>query len=131
MPIQNADIADILNRVANLLEIEDANRFRVRAYRSAARTVSSLSRAVADMVAEGSDLTELSGIGEDLAAKIAEILDTGELGQLEELEERHPKGLNEIVKIPGLGPKRVAALHRELGIKSRKELEAAFIFLRL
>ncbi len=125
MPIQNADVADIFDRVANLLEIEGANPFRVRSYRNAARTVSSLSRAVADMVAEGSDLTELSGIGRDLAGKIAEIVDTGGLEQLKELEERHPPGLNEILKIHGLGPKRVAALHRELGIASRKGLKAA------
>ena len=125
MPIQNADVADIFNRVANLLEIEEANPYRVRAYRNAARTVSSLGRPVAEMVAQNEDLSQLSGIGEDLAGKIAEIVETGTLEQLETIEERTPRKLNELMRIPGLGPKRVGTLHRELGITNQDELRAA------
>ena len=125
MPIQNADVADIFNRVANLLEIEEANPYRVRAYRNAARTVASLGRPVSEMVAQGEDLSELSGIGKDLAGKIAEIVETGTLEQLETIEERTPRELNELMRIPGLGPKRVGALHRELGITNQDELLAA------
>lgn len=125
MPIQNTDVADIFNRVANLLEIGEANRFRVRSYRNAARTLSSLSRSVSDMVAEEEDLTRLSGIGKDLAAKIVEIVDTGRLRQLEKLEKRRPAGLNDLMRIPGLGPKRVAALHRSLGVTGLEDLRAA------
>jgi len=125
MPIQNADVADIFNRTANLLEIEGANPFRVRAYRNAARTVSSLGRRVAEMVAEGEDLSRLSGIGEDLAGKIAEIVATGTLAQLEDIEGRTPRDLNDLMQVPGLGPKRVRALHRELGVTDRDDLRAA------
>jgi len=125
MPIQNADIAEIFSRVANLLEIEGANQFRVRAYRNAARTVGSLPRNAADMLDAEEDLSKLPGIGKDLAGKIAEIVKTGSLDQLEELEERTPAELNELMNISGLGPKRVSALYHELGVTSRKELKAA------
>ena len=125
MPIQNADIADIFTRVANMLEIEDANPFRVRAYRNAARTVSSLGRSVSEMVEDDQDLTELAGIGSDLAQKIREIVETGSLRQLEALEEQTPAGLNDLMGVSGLGPKRVAALYRELGVTSLKELKSA------
>lgn len=125
MPIQNADIAEIFSRVANLLEIEGANRFRVRAYRNAARTMGSLPRNAADLVEAEEDLSKLPGIGKDLAGKISEIVKTGSLNQLEELEKRTPAELNELMNISGLGPKRVSALYHELGVTSRKELKTA------
>lgn len=125
MPIQNADIADIFTQVANLLEIEGANPFRVRAYRNAARTVQSLPRNVADMVEAGEDLSKLPGIGKDLAEKIAEIVDTGRLKLLQELQGRTPAELNELMNISGLGPKRVAKLYHGLGVTNRSKLKAA------
>ena len=125
MPIHNTDIADIFNKVANLLDIEGANPFRVRAYRNAARTLSSLPRNVSDMIAENHDLTNLAGIGKDLAGKIKEIVETGSLSQLEEIESKTPAELNRLMKISGLGPKRVKALHRNLGISGLKELREA------
>jgi len=125
MPVQNADVAEIFERVANLLEIRDANPFRVRAYRSAARTVSSLARNIADMVENEADLTELSGIGEDLAAKIEEIVKTGTLEQLLELEKELPKELNELMRVEGLGPKKIHALYAELGIENLDQLQEA------
>ncbi len=125
MPIHNSDIEEIFNRVADLLEIEGANPFRVRAYRNAARTVGGLSSNVTDMVESSEDLTELSGIGEDLAAKITEIVKTGGLEQLEEIERRTPPGLAELLQISGLGPKRVQTLRKELDITSLEELERA------
>jgi len=73
MPVHNSEIADILGRLATLLEIEGANPFRVRAYQNAARTLDGLAREVVDLLAEGEDLSELPGIGKDLAAKIEEI----------------------------------------------------------
>lgn len=69
--------------MADLLEIQGANEFRVRAYRNAARTISGLARSVADMMQEGEDLTDFCAIGEDLAGKIKEIAETGLLEQLE------------------------------------------------
>jgi len=125
MPVTNAEVAAIFNKVAELLEIEGANEYRVRAYRNAARTVSTLSGNVADMVEEEQDLTKLEGIGEDLAGKIEEIVHTGKLAQLEEIERRTPAELAEMLDIPGLGPKRVHALYEELGVTSMEDLEQA------
>ncbi len=125
MPVQNADVANIFERVANLLEIRDANPFRVRAYRNAARTVSSLARDIADMVENGEDLTELSGIGEDLAGKIEEIVKTGTLEQLLELEKELPGELNDLMRIDTLGPRKIHALYTELGIGDMAGLRAA------
>ena len=125
MPVHNADIAEIFNRIAELLEMEDANPFRVRAYRNAARTVEGLSKSVADMVEAGDSLTDLPGIGKDLAGKIKEIVDTGALSQLGELEKESPAELHDVLKLPGLGPKKVKALYKELGIDSLDALEKA------
>jgi DNA polymerase (family 10) len=125
MPTHNADITDIFTRVADLLEIEGANPFRVRAYRNAARTFGGLSQSAANWVADGRDLTQLSGIGDDLAEKVREILDTGKLKQLEELEKRLPSGLHELLRIQGLGPKKVKALHDGLDIGDPASLKKA------
>ncbi len=125
MPVYNSDVAKIFNRVADLLEIEGANEFRVRAYRNAARTVSTMSDTVADRVEAGEDLTEMEGIGEDLAAKIEEIVKTGDLKQLEEIEQRTPPALAEMLDVAGLGPKRVQKLYRELDVTSIEDLRQA------
>jgi DNA polymerase (family X) len=125
MPIHNHDIAAIFEQVADLLEIEDANPFRVRAYRNAARTVDSLSQSLADLVDRGEDLSALSGIGKDLAGKIKEIVATGSLKLLAELEARTPPELAEMMKIAGLGAKRVHLLHEKLGIKTAQDLKEA------
>ncbi len=125
MPATNRDVATIFEELADLLEIQGANPFRVRAYRGAARTVSSLPRSVADLVSEGADLTELSGIGKDLAAKVTEIVDTGTLAQLTDLKKEVSPELAMMLRIPGLGPKRVATLRAELGIDTLEKLEEA------
>jgi DNA polymerase (family 10) len=116
MPIHNSDIEEILDTVANLLEIKGENPFRVRAYRNAARTIQGLSQSVAEMVRAGQDLSELPGVGKDLAGKIAEIVATGTLPLLAQLQSELPAGLTDLMKVPGLGPKRVAVLYQELGI---------------
>ena len=82
MPIHNTDIAAIFDEIADLLEIEGANPFRVRAYRNAARTVQALGRDAATLVEEGFELTRLPGIGKDLAGKIQEIVRTGRCAEL-------------------------------------------------
>jgi DNA polymerase/3'-5' exonuclease PolX len=125
MPVRNAEIADLFDRMAALLEIQGANPFRVRAYRNAAQTLGGLPRRVADMLAEQEDLTRLPGIGKDLAGKIAELVDTGHLAALEELEKEVPAALVDLTRLPGLGPKRVKVLHAELGIRDLAELERA------
>jgi DNA polymerase (family X) len=125
MPVHNQDIADIFNRYADLLEIDGANPFRVRAYRNAARVVTGLSQSLADLLARGEELTELPGIGRDLAGKIGEIVRTATLTKLNELEARVPPVLAELTRIGGLGPKRVAILHQKLGVNSVADLEQA------
>ncbi len=125
MPVTNSDIAEVLNRIAELLELEGANPFRIRAYRNAARTVTGLSRSIGSMLTEGADLSELPGIGKDLAAKITEISETGHLRFLDEIEGRTPPGLAKLLGVPGLGPKRVQALYTALGVDDLDKLAAA------
>ncbi|MFZ5622719.1 MAG: DNA polymerase/3'-5' exonuclease PolX [Pseudomonadota bacterium] len=125
MPAHNAEIAALFDRLADLLEIEDANPFRVRAYRNAARTIANLGQSIAGLVETGKDLSELPGIGEAIAEKIATIVRTGRLPQLEEVEARTPGTLADLMKIDGLGPKRVKALYRQLNIRSFEDLARA------
>jgi DNA polymerase (family 10) len=125
MPVHNADIAAVFEEIADLLEIEGANVFRVRAYRNAARTLQELSRDVRTLVQEGQDLTELPTIGDDLAAKIREIVDTGRCAALDKLHQRLPPAVTELLKIPGLGPKRVRTLYHELDIHTVEQLQRA------
>ncbi|WP_440996027.1 DNA polymerase/3'-5' exonuclease PolX [Arhodomonas sp. SL1] len=125
MAVHNAEIAELFERYAELLEIEGANPFRVRAYRNAAQTVKGLGTEAAKMVQKGEDLTDLHGIGDDLAAKIREIVETGKLQALERLEGRFPEHLADVAHLPGLGPKRVRALYQALGIGSLEDLEHA------
>ena len=125
MPVHNRDIAQTFDQLADLLEIADANPFRVRAYRNAARSLRASGRNVADMLAEGCDLSELPDIGEDLAAKIKEIVETGHLTLLEEVAQDVPRGLADVVALPGIGPKRARSLHEALGITSLDDLQRA------
>ena len=125
MPVANAEIAGLFERLADLLEVEDANPFRVRAYRNAARTVSGHPQSMADLLAEGQDLSRLPGIGKDLAEKIRTIVETGELPLLQEVQARTPAALSDLMKIEGLGPKRVKALYRELHISCPEDLQRA------
>ena len=123
MAVHNASIAETLRHVADLLEIEGANPFRIRAYRRAAQTVEDLPQSAAKMVADGKTLVGLPGIGKDLAGKITEIVKTGRLEALTEIEARTPTTLAALTTIPGLGPKRVHRLHEAFGIKTLKDLE--------
>jgi DNA polymerase (family 10) len=125
MTIHNREIAERFDRLATLLEIEGSNPFRVRAYRNAARVIEGQGVQMSALLAEGKDLTELPGIGEDLSAKIATLVETGELPLLEEVERRVPAALAEMTEIEGLGPKRVGQLYRELGIRSIGDLQRA------
>ncbi|MFP4473415.1 MAG: DNA polymerase/3'-5' exonuclease PolX [Candidatus Omnitrophota bacterium] len=125
MARQNQDIADTFNKMADLLEIKGENQYRIRAYRNAARTISSLSKNVRHMADEGEDLTKLSGIGKDLAGKIKTLIQKGSLNDLKKLEQDVPSGLAHILDVAGLGGKRVAVIHKELGIKNIEDLKQA------
>lgn len=125
MPVHNADIAAIFEEIAELLEIRNENPFRIRAYRNAARQVEGMGVALADRVARGDDLTELPGIGDDLAAKIKEIVETGSCKALAKLRKQLPPTITELLKIPGLGPKRVRTLYDQLKVKTIEQLAKA------
>src|SRR5579862_5549002 len=123
MTIYNKEIAEKFNKLANLLEIEGANPFRIRAYRNAARMISGLSKNISDLVKQGKDLSELPGIGKDLAEKMTHLVKTGKFPLLSQIESRTPVILNELMQIEGLGPKRVQTLYHKLNIKNRTDLE--------
>ncbi len=125
MTIHNADIAAVFDEIADLLEIDNANPFRVRAYRNAARQVQGMGEALADMVVKEEDLTELPGIGDDLAAKIREIVQTGKCQALEKLRRQMPPTITALLKVPGLGPKRVRTLYKELDVQTMEQLARA------
>ena len=123
--MQNPDIARLFDEVADLLEIQNENPFRVRAYRNAARVVRDYPRPLTDEVRRDADLTEIPGIGKDLAEKIQEIVATGALALHRQLAAKLPAGLLDLLRIPGLGPKRVKLLHSKLRVRSAADLEKA------
>ena len=122
----NADIATTFEHIADLLEYQGGNVFRVRAYRNAARTIGAMVESLAAVRADSKrSLTDLEGIGSDLAEKIGSLLDTGELPMLAELRKSVPAVVFELMRIPGLGPKKVKLLVDTLGIDSLDALETA------
>ena len=125
MPAHNSDVASMFTELADILEIEGANPFRVRAYRNGARAVGGMSYSLRDLVHQNEDLTKYPGIGQELAAKIKEIVDTGSLSALEEARQRVSPDLVSLLHIQGLGPKRVKALHDKLGVNSLSDLQQA------
>lgn len=125
MPVHNSEIAALFDHVADLLEIEGANSFRVRAYRNAAHTIRDQSRNVSDMIADDFDLSKLPGIGKDLAGKMKEIVETGHLKLLDEIRKEIPETLADVMAIPGIGPKRAKALFEALNIRTLSDLKHA------
>ena len=124
--MQNPDIARLFDEVSDLLEIKGENPFRIRAYRNAARTIRDFPEPLSDVVARGTPaLTDLPGIGSDLAEKISTIIATGELPLHKQLAAKLPSGLLDLLRIPGLGPKRVKLLYTRLKIRSAADLAKA------
>jgi DNA polymerase (family X) len=125
MDISNHEVAEALKTTAFLLEIENANPFRIRAYRNAAQVLEDLPQPVTELVAQNENLADYSGIGKDLAEKIKTYVETGHFTLLDELTKKHPPTLRELTKLPNLGPKKVRLLHEKLGIASIKDLQTA------
>ncbi len=123
--MENARIAAVFEQVADILEILGENPFRIRSYRNAARTVGDMTGPLADMVAEGKDLTALPGIGEGLGGKVREILQSGTCETLQDLRRRLPPQVPDLLHVKGLGPKKVKVLYEQLGIKSLGDLKTA------
>jgi DNA polymerase (family 10) len=126
-PKDNAFVADRLDEIADLLEVQDANPFRVRAYRNAARTVRRYGVPIIDMVMRGPPLTDLPGIGEDLAGKITDCVTSGTTALLTDLRRTVPGFVVELLDFPGIGPKRATKLWRDLGIRSPEQLKRAVL----
>ena len=123
--MENLDIAHVLEELADLLEIQGANPFRIRAYRNAVRTVEGLTRPMRAMVDAGEDLTGLPAIGKDLAEHIVELVQTGRMTRLEKLSEEFPRSLVELMRLDGVGPKKARKLFDALGVRTVDDLEAA------
>ena len=124
--MENIEIAKTFEEVADLLEIQGANPFRVRAYRNAARTIGTLGTPVDTMLKHNGDaLEELPGIGADLAGKISKMCRTGELPLLAQLTRKMPESLVAMLRIPGVGPKRAKLIYKNLHVKTLAQLEKA------
>jgi DNA polymerase (family 10) len=122
--VENLEVAQVLEEVADLLEIRGSNPFRIRAYRNAVRTIRGLTRPLAAMLAEGEELTELPGIGKEMANHVRELVEFGELRMLEELGREVPRTLTDLIRLDGVGPKKAKKLWESLGVKGVDELEA-------
>ena len=122
--MENIEIARRLEELADLLEIQGANPFRIRAYRNAIRTISGLTRPLAEVAAEEA-LTDLPGIGKDIGGYIGELLDTGRLSILDEVTAEVPRELATLTRLDGVGPKKARKLWKELDVTTPDELESA------
>jgi DNA polymerase (family 10) len=125
MPVQNAEIAAMFDQAAELLEIQGENQFRVRAYRRAARVIEGLPQSVRSLLSARRDLSELPGIGKDLAGKIADIVKTGHFSLLDTLRKQLPGELGDMAGLPGLGPKRAKLLYDKLKVCTLDDLRRA------
>src|SRR5439155_2749713 len=121
--MENPELAQVFEEIADLLDIQGANPFRVRAYRTAARTIRDCAVGLAGMPPE--KLSELSGIGKDLAGKIVTLVNTGDLPLRQELRAQVPAGVRDLIHVAGVGPKRALLLHQQLRINSVDDLRQA------
>lgn len=122
--MNKSDIADVLNEIATLLEIKGENPFKIRAYQNGARKLETLEEDLGELVA-ADKLKEVAGFGDALVQKITELYQTGSLEFFEKLKDSVEPGLVSMLEIPGLGAKKIKAMHKELGISSIEELKAA------
>jgi DNA polymerase (family 10) len=121
--MENLVIARVLTEIGDLLEIKNANPFKIRAYRTAAETIVHHPARIAELSAEAR--LELPGIGKDLAGKIAELIETGTIKYHQELLEEFPSTILDLLHLQGVGPKTVALLYHQLGVRTLGDLEAA------
>lgn len=121
----NSEIAERFGTIVSLLQMKGEKSFTVRAYQRAERTIERFPRDMDAMVAEGEDLTEIPGVGKAISDKITELVTTGKMSYLERLKDEFPGGVLDLIEIPGLGPKTVVRLWKELDVTSVDALEAA------
>lgn len=123
--MENHRIADKLDQLAALLEFQGANPFRLKAYRNGAQTIRESQVSVANALAEGEDLTSWPGVGKSVAEKCQELVESGEMQQLNEILQVVPASVLDLLRIPNLGPKKAAVLFKELGVDSLDKLKDA------
>src|SRR5580765_5188794 len=117
-------VAEILVQIGTLLELKGENPFKTRAYLNAARAIETTSEPLAKIISENR-LGEIKGIGDALQKKITELVTTGKLPYYDDLKASVPAGLVAMLEIPGLGPKKIIALQKDLGIESVEQVEQA------
>src|SRR3954467_5204532 len=122
--MDKGQVAETLEKIATLLELKGENPFKTRAYTNAARALEGLAEPLDKLVSE-QRLGGVKGIGESIQKKITELVTTGKLAYYEELKAATPPGLVAMLDIPGVGPKKIKALHDELGIETIEQLEQA------
>jgi DNA polymerase (family 10) len=123
--MKNSEVAKVFQDIADLLELKGENVFKIRAYQKAARAIEHYPRELKVMIEEGEDLYSVPGVGEAIAKKTTELIETGKLGYYENLKAEFPQGITNLLTIPGIGPKTASKLSSELGISSVDELERA------
>lgn len=123
--MDNEQIAKTLEQLADLMEFQGANAFRLKAYRNGAKAVRELTQSVSSLIQDGESLEQFDGIGKRVAQKCDELCQTGQLQQLEDLLAEVPRSVLDLLNIPGLGPRKAATLFNELGVTTLAELKAA------
>lgn len=124
--MENGQISAQITKLADLLEFQGANSFKIRAYRRGARVIKDSTESFSTMAqSDPSVLLEVDGIGKGVAEKITQLIQEGEISEINEILETVPATVLDILRIPGLGPKKAAALYQELGIQTLEQLQAA------
>src|SRR5499426_613142 len=118
------DIAGVLEKIATLLELKAENPFKIRAYTNAARAIETFGANVSNFQDEDA-VAKIPGIGKSIALKIKELAETGSLKYFQKLSAEFPTGILELFSLPGLGAKKIKALHDKLGISSLEQLQKA------
>ena len=122
--MRNEDVITMLNTLADMLEIKGESRFRVNAYRDAARHLENLGEDISVVTSEGR-LRSIPGIGDAIASKIQEMNDTGHMAYYERLRQDVPESLLALLQVPGLGPRKVKLLYESLGVRDISDLQQA------
>ncbi len=123
--MDNLQIAKTLEQLADLMEFQGANAFRLRAYRNGSKIIRDCTRSICEIINSGEALTDMEGIGKSVAQKCSELCESGRLQQLDDLLEEVPHTVLDLLKIPKLGPKKAAVLFNEMGIVDLEQLKAA------
>ena len=118
------EIAKILDEIATLLSLQGENPFKIRAYQNAARAIEGVEEDLQELIRNGK-LEEIPGIGESIAQKVTTLVQKGHLPYYEKLKKSIPKGLLELLEVPGLGGKKIKVLHEKLKIKTIQDLTEA------